>query len=173
MARYLIPFLLLLSQLACVAPALQVADLALRGKSAFDFYRAIVTNPAEVLELTLRIQLHFKSRDPAMRYAGLSNRLAVSLGWFEQGWLALDFIELAPAACNNQPQGCFSVELKRLDFSQCLSLANHDEINTQYYLVMLNSERVSVGGLAHQVLEECRVSLPLLYGRNEIKYVSY
>ncbi len=158
---------------ACVAPMIQMAELVMHGKSAFDFYRAIVANPDELQGLTSLVHEHYKSRQPALRYAGLSNRVAREKGWFADGWLALDYIELAPAFCNNLPQGCFSVELKRLSFSQCVSLANHDEINVQYYLVELNGERVSIGGINHQVLEECKVSLPFMSGRNDIKYISY
>lgn len=158
---------------ACAVPVLQVAEMAMHGKSAFDFYRAIIANPQELLVLTGSIREHYKAHDPATRYAGLDNRMAVNNGWFDEGWLALDYLKLAPAPCDNFPQGCFSVELKRLSFSQCLSLANHDEINDLYYRVELNGDPVSIGGLNHEVLEECKLALPLMHGRNEIKYISY
>ncbi|SFM98857.1 hypothetical protein SAMN05660284_00227 [Formivibrio citricus] len=164
-------FLCLLT--ACAIPVLQVAEVAMHGKSAFDLYRAIISNPEELLTLTGSIREHYKAHDPATRYAGLENKTAATNGWFDDGWLALDYIRLGPAPCDNLPQGCFFVELKKLSFSQCISLANHDEINGLYYRVELNGDPVSIGGLNHEVLEECKIALPLMQGRNEIKYISY
>lgn len=177
LVRRLILVFVLTMLTACAVPVFvpvfQLVEMAMHGKSAFDFYRAIIANPQELLVLTGSIREYHKAQEPSTRYLGLDNKRAVENRWFDDGWLALDYIQLASASCDDMPQGCFSVELKRLSFSQCMSLANHDEINDLYYRVELNGAPVSIGGISHEVAEECKVSLPLMQGRNEIKYISY
>lgn len=149
----------------------QAVDAINRGRDILDFYKAAISNPAEVLTLQLEIQSRFAGR--GSRYEGLNNDLAQKFGIFNYGPLSLDHIEILSEPSSGSEYGYFSITLKQLPLKECEILSNYPPFFQGFVRIELNGEVISQNGMRQQVIGVCKGSLPLTHAKNEIKFVSY
>ena len=138
-----------------------------KGKSFLDFYEAAIVNPQQLILLSSEIQVAFASVPISIRYKDLSNDLAQKNGWFNEGPLGLEHIELKPEPMQSTRYGAYSITLKKLKFKQCEALSKHTALNQNFIRVELDGIPVLAIPSLEQAVAVCKAN-----GKNELKYVA-
>lgn len=153
------------------AQIIQATSTLMRGKSILEFYEVTIANPEQVLLLSLEIHSLFMGS--STRYKDLSNDLAQKVGWFNNGPMGLEHIELRPEPSQSYEYGYYSITLKKLSFKQCEVLSNHVALNRNFLRIELNGSPVFLNGSQQKTAVLCKSQGLFQDGKNELKYVAY
>ena len=163
LSRTFIASVLCMTTANIFASPLQAASTLNKGKDVWEFYKAVVANPAQITLLSLDIESMF--RDSSTRYQELNNKFAESVDWFKNGTLGADDITLQPEQSTDHEYGYYSITLKKLDFKQCQALANYPSFKDRF-------ERIEINGVKEGGAAACK-SKWFTSDNNSIKLVGY
>jgi len=161
--------LVLSSATTSQAQVTQALATTARAKNALEFYEGGVGVPQQLIFLSSSIQLHFGT--DVHRYKGLSNELALQLGWFDLGPLLPGHVELQPEETNRFHYGRFSITLNKISVRQCELLSHNKGLNSLFFSVELNGTQIYRDKSDHTAV--CETEWFFQAGKNKIKYVSY
>lgn len=144
LSRFFIAPILCMATANIFANSLQAVGTLDKGKDVWEFYKAAVANPAQITLLSIDIEDMF--RNESTRYKELNNKFAEHVGWFKNGALGADDINLSPEKSQSYEYDHYSITLRKLDFKQCQILANYRPFKDRFDHIEING--VKQGGAA-------------------------